>query len=346
MDFKSTTMISFALFTLGNITCVNANEAISKFLTTIEQPKPIERIAPKYPKNAARNKREGWVQLSFVIEKDGSVSNVLVNESSGSKDFEKEAKKAALKWQYKPAIENGQPIQQCANSVQLDFRMNNNGEEKVTRKFLRTYKEASKALAEKNFTLVKEKLGVLDNFKYRHLSENNYYHLLSADYQKELGNQNEEFLHLSRTRFHKANDKLNVYNRQFWLAINLNLFKQAQSALERMKKLKEAEPYLDNYVKVMAKVESTISGDKEIVVSADIRNQEFWHYNLLRKAFSITNISGELHKLDVRCANKRHVYTIEENNTWTLPASWGNCDLFIYGDDDTRFNLIEHPIQS
>ena len=321
-------------------------EAISKYLTTIEQPSPIKRVHPKYPMSAAREAREGWVKLSFVIEKNGSVSNVLVNESSGSKDFDREAKRAVAKWKYEPAYENGKPIQQCANSVQLAFRMTKDGEQKVTQKFYRIYQKASTALAEKDLQTVKDDLTKLNKFRYRHLSENNYYHLLAADYHKELGNKQQEFFHLSRTRFHQANDKLSIYNRQFWLAIKLNLFKQAQNALNRIKKLDESQPYLDKFEQAMVKVESAITGADNIVVNGNMNNNEFWHYNLVRKAFSITDIEGELVKLDVRCSNKRHVYTIEENNTWKIPDSWESCDLFIYGDDNSQFKLIEHPIAS
>jgi hypothetical protein len=41
-----------------------------------------------------------------------------MQETSGSKDITLAAKKTVMKWQYQPAIENGEPIQQCVNSVQ------------------------------------------------------------------------------------------------------------------------------------------------------------------------------------------------------------------------------------
>ena len=338
--------VVFLLLSIFSSLTFASEEVISKYLTTIEQPSPIKRVHPKYPKSAAMQRREGWVKLSFIIEEDGTTSNVVVNESSGSKDFDKAAKRAVTRWQYEPAYENGKPIQQCANSVQLDFRMNKKGQQKVTKTFYKNYQEAVKALSDKNLAIVQQKLAKLDSFKYRHLSENNYYHLLAADYQKELGNQQREFFHLSRTRFHQANDKLNVYNRQFWLAIKLNLFKQAYYAFERIKKLDEAKPYLASFEEAMAKIDLAIASKENIAVEGNIENQEFWHYNLVRKSFSISNVTGKLTKLDVRCANKRHIYTIEENNTWTIPDSWNNCDLLIYGEDNSQFNLIEHPRSS
>ena len=62
--------------------------------------------------------------------------------TSGSKDFANAAIKAVAKWQYKPAMENGEAIQQCANSVKMDFRMKNEGESAVTRRFKKKYEKA------------------------------------------------------------------------------------------------------------------------------------------------------------------------------------------------------------
>jgi hypothetical protein len=58
---------------------VNAID-ISRHLSTTTEPTPTFRVDPKYPKNAARNSREGWARFSFIIEKDGSVSNVITKE--------------------------------------------------------------------------------------------------------------------------------------------------------------------------------------------------------------------------------------------------------------------------
>lgn len=45
---------------------------------------------------------------------------MLVNEASGSAEFAKASRIAVEKWKYKPAFENGKPVQQCVNSVQMD----------------------------------------------------------------------------------------------------------------------------------------------------------------------------------------------------------------------------------
>lgn len=323
---------------------------LSKHLTTIVNPNPIVKVVPKYTIRAARSGREGWAKLSFVIEKDGSVSNVLVTESSGSEDLAQEAIKAVAKWKYKPAMENGEAIQQCANSVRLDFRVRAKGSG-VTRRFQKKYKLALAALDKKDYPAVEQYINKMFENNKRHLSENNYLHTLAAGYAKAIKDPEQRLYHLESISLHKSKDmtpqrKLAILNGRFLLAIQLNKFQKALKTYTQLKKLTVAKPYLLKYENIIAKSDAFIGGEKDIVIEANIKQQDFWQYALVRNEFSLTDINGSLNKLDIRCANKRHVYTVENNNTWKIPKVWKHCSLFVYGEDDTSFTLTEHPIKS
>ena len=84
---------------------------------------PIVRIEPKYPIQAARDGKEGWVKLSFTINKIGGVEDVKVLEAKPKRVFDKEAKRALRKWKYKPKVVDGIPQRQPGLTVQLDFTM-------------------------------------------------------------------------------------------------------------------------------------------------------------------------------------------------------------------------------
>lgn len=84
---------------------------------------PIVRIEPKYPLQAARDGKEGWVKLSFTINEIGGVEDVTVIEAQPKRIFDKEAKRALRKWKYKPKVVDGKPERQPGLSVQLDFKM-------------------------------------------------------------------------------------------------------------------------------------------------------------------------------------------------------------------------------
>jgi len=86
---------------------------------------PIVRIEPQYPQKAAMQGLEGFVQLSFDITKTGTVSNVKVLKSQPRRIFDMAAKRALLKWKYKPALEDGKAIAKAGEMVQLDFKLEN-----------------------------------------------------------------------------------------------------------------------------------------------------------------------------------------------------------------------------
>lgn len=88
---------------------------------------PIVRIEPKYPIQASRDGKEGYVKLSFTINEIGGVEDVKVIEAKPKRVFDKEAKRALRKWKYKPKVVDGKPQRQPGLTVQLDFKMDNGG---------------------------------------------------------------------------------------------------------------------------------------------------------------------------------------------------------------------------
>lgn len=349
MSHKVLYVSAAALLTANASASVSANE-ISQHLSTIIVPEPIERIQPKYPIEAARQRREGWTVLGFVIDEKGNVSDALVKESSGSRDFDKAALKAVTKWKYQPAFENGKPIQQCVNTVQMNFRMGlNDGIQGVSRSFKRKYDIADKALKDKDYQEVEHQLAKMNARKTMHLSENNYMHILAANYAREIGNDTLQLYHLDRVTLDSGSRseelKFSVLYQQFYLEATLSKFQSAFNTYKQLIKLEESKPYLAKLEKLMADIDSVISSDKDIMIKAAI-DSDYWTADLVRNKFSLTNIEGSLHTLDVRCANKRHVYTVENNNTWRIPSSWKNCSIYVYGEPKTSFKLIEHPFNT
>lgn len=84
---------------------------------------PIVRLDPEYPRKAAMQGIQGWVQLSFDITTMGTVENVKVMKSKPKRIFDMAAKRALLKWKYRPKMEGGKPVPQTGEMVQLDFKL-------------------------------------------------------------------------------------------------------------------------------------------------------------------------------------------------------------------------------
>jgi len=84
---------------------------------------PIVRIEPKYPIQAQRDGKEGWVKLSFTINEVGGVEDVEIIDAKPKRLFNKAAKRALKKWKYKPKVVDGKPERRPGLTVQLDFTM-------------------------------------------------------------------------------------------------------------------------------------------------------------------------------------------------------------------------------
>lgn len=85
--------------------------------------RPIVRINPDYPPEAARDGIEGWVELRFSIDQSGAVQNVTVVNSEPKRIFDRAAKRALQRWKYQAKMEAGKAVVQQGLSVMLEFKL-------------------------------------------------------------------------------------------------------------------------------------------------------------------------------------------------------------------------------
>ncbi|WP_416307282.1 TonB family protein [Neptunicella sp. SCSIO 80796] len=96
---------------------------IGDFSVQDAEAKPVFRVQPKYPIEAARKGITGWVQLSFDINATGGVENVSVIDSEPRRVFDTEARRALQRWKYKPQITDGVAQTQYNQRVMLSFNL-------------------------------------------------------------------------------------------------------------------------------------------------------------------------------------------------------------------------------
>jgi periplasmic protein TonB len=83
---------------------------------------PLQRIAPQYPRDAARARINGWVQLEVLVNADGSVRSAKVMGSQPKGLFEANAVAAVMRWRFKPKVVNGTPVAQ-RGSQRIEFNI-------------------------------------------------------------------------------------------------------------------------------------------------------------------------------------------------------------------------------
>jgi protein TonB len=85
---------------------------------------PVLRIEPAYPRKAARSGEEGWVKIEFTITEHGTVVDPVVVEARPRRVFDRSALAAIRQWQFRPRLDNGEPVARRASQV-IEFRLAN-----------------------------------------------------------------------------------------------------------------------------------------------------------------------------------------------------------------------------
>ena len=83
---------------------------------------PLNDVSPEYPRYALQRGIEGHVKLAFTINRAGAVENVRVIEARPQNVFEREARRAAVRWRFAPRTEGGLAVAREAVKT-LYFRL-------------------------------------------------------------------------------------------------------------------------------------------------------------------------------------------------------------------------------
>ncbi len=72
---------------------------------------PETRMDPEYPELARRARIEGKVILQVIVQKDGTIGDLSVlSEPAANLGFSDAALAAVEQWRYRPAMQNGRPV--------------------------------------------------------------------------------------------------------------------------------------------------------------------------------------------------------------------------------------------
>ena len=77
-------------------------------LTRVRSPQP------DYPIDAARKKIEGWVDLEFTVNVDGSVRDTVIRNAQPAGVFDHAASAALAQWRFAPVLRDNKPVEQRA----------------------------------------------------------------------------------------------------------------------------------------------------------------------------------------------------------------------------------------
>ncbi len=72
---------------------------------------PMVKVQPQYPRRALSRGVEGYCIVSYTVTKTGATRDPVAIDCQPKGMFERASVKAAMKFKYKPRVENGQPLE-------------------------------------------------------------------------------------------------------------------------------------------------------------------------------------------------------------------------------------------
>ena len=318
-----------------------------ELLESITAAEPIERVSPRFPTKAARNGNEGWVKLSFVVDENGAVVDPVIEDSSGIRGFEKASLRAIKQWQYSPAIRNGEKIEQCRNSVQMDFKLGK-AAKGGRKRFVREYKKTDEALRADNIVLAKQLITQMGEGKIWNGYEDAWFWMLKSEIEKAQGQESAQLSSLRRVvSSNKSSEYVGVQyyiyllHQKFILEIKASLFSDALQTFAQIEQRPDNEKTVSVLEKYATRARETLKNQDFIIVHGEVDSDGDWWHSLSRNRFMFSDIAGTLNTVEVRCDNKREKYTVAEYTEWKIPKSWGRCKIMVVGDTQANFNLVE-----
>lgn len=89
---------------------------------------PLIRTTPSYPSRALQRGIEGFVELSFTVDRFGSVIDPVVINALPEGVFDRSALQSISRWKYSPAMNNGQAIETYDVRHRIVFQMDPNSQ--------------------------------------------------------------------------------------------------------------------------------------------------------------------------------------------------------------------------
>lgn len=319
---------------------------------------PLSRSAPNYPVGALSQRREGWVLVSFIISEQGEVIEPMIEDSS-SGDFDASALRAISRWRYRPATLGGKPVEQ--SMVQTMIRYKIVEAKGASPRFIKKYRAIARLIDEKNLAEAGPLVQALGEGELNFYEEAwfwwlNYVYLeatgtaepapLEESLRKALGSsQGQDDDYLQPDIFVSASQRLFVLRvRSGDLSGAVTVFEhlEASRMAKRSKLYKDVAASLES---IYDKIMSVVAGPDILQQTARVDEHDYWVHRMLRRSFALGDVKGgKLEVVDVRCtrANRRFL-SIPKNAVLKIPDTWGDCSVYIKGEEGTTFTFEEYP---
>jgi TonB family protein len=330
---------------------------------------PVLRVNPDYPERALRQGSEGWVELSFVVSEVGDVVEPMIEQSSGGDDFERAALRAVSQWKYKPAIQDGVPVERALKTI-IRFQVEVGGipfseRERASPAFAKSYRQLVELVDAQDFARAAELLAEMEAerlnryetaflwwAKYVYLSRTSPTDLAQMRRALERAVGDEEDMYLSTDQFVAAAERLVVLHAQAAdIAAAINMFERLRDTVAEIGTDSAGRSRVESYARSIDGLQpgyeamlDLVKSDRLMAMEGVVGEFDYWVHDLLRRSFSLARINGRLDSLDIRCERGRgRIDAVAVETVWRVPEDWGACGIYIKGEPGATFAFREYP---
>ena len=316
---------------------------------------PTVREAPRFPRSELRRNRQGWVQISHIVDVNGRLRDPVIEDSSGNQWFERAAMEAVLDWRFEPATWDGEPVEQSMTRVMITFTLDEDQLRGVTRPFARAASDVVASIADGRLAAARETIDRMWLRPTLNVFEQSQLWLLEFEHARAVGNSDRQLETLGKAavgggRWLPTETYINTLIMKTALQLDADDFSGALASWATLNELDLGGRDLSQLAGFIRDVEGIVSGDRIIAVTARLEPRlgcstcnADWQYAPLRREFSFSKIDGRLDRFELRCDWRRIADTPSEDRSWTIPADWGDCQIIVFGDEGTTFRLMEIP---
>ena len=83
---------------------------------------PLVKIQPKYPREALKEGKTGFVTVKLTVDEKGTVTSAIIEEANPPKIFDAAVIQAVLKWKFKPRVIDGVAVKQVGLTT-IEFNL-------------------------------------------------------------------------------------------------------------------------------------------------------------------------------------------------------------------------------
>ncbi|HUF73782.1 MAG TPA: energy transducer TonB [Gammaproteobacteria bacterium] len=311
--------------------------------------RPAEHATPVYPAAAARDGKEGWVQLNFMISPEGEAYEFQVLDRAGDEAFVRAAQRAAEDTSFSPARMGDRAVDGSL-TVTYQFVLEN-GEKAARRAFADQFRGFVRAMNEGSQDDAAAKLASLEdteiynNYEYAHLS------LARYQFASRYGSPLEQMRHLETARGENPSqpqyesflpeDVVTPSRRNlFQLMVQNRNFAEA-TAVFRLMAFRGDEEGLGLFRETYVRLQAFRTNDAPYAVEGQLDKNGSWALDLFKNDFYLDRITGTVNEIKLRCQREYVFLPFDPETQYTVSESAGNCNIEVLGAPGAAFELVQ-----